>query len=59
MMMKIPAFYLSSFPVNFTDLINDYEFEDNQIIKISYLIKKPNTNLNAELQNEFDEYFMN
>ena len=46
-------------PYNFTDLINDYEFEDNQIIRIPYMIFKPYKKLNKELQNEFNQYFMN
>ena len=35
-MRQIPIFYLSQFPVNYQDLRNEYEFEDNQIIKIQY-----------------------
>ena len=58
----IPLFYISQDPVNFTDLINDYEFEDNQIKRISYLFEKPELNLqkNNEFNNEeFDTYFLN
>ena len=56
-------FYLSQYPFNFTDLINDYEFEDNQIKRISYLISKPKTNLqtsnNGFNEEEFKTYFLN
>ena len=61
----ISRFYLSQFPLNFTDLINDYEFEDNQIKKISYLISKPKLNLQKSgdgdefNDEEFNKYFLN
>ena len=61
----ISRIYLSQFPLNFTDLINDYEFEDNQIKKISYLISKPKLNLQKSgdvdefNDEEFNKYFLN
>ena len=46
---------LSTYPVNYYDLKNDYEFDDNQIIKIAYGIIKPNPKLQTA---EFTDYFM-
>ena len=41
----IPSFYLYRFPLNYSDIIlNDYEFEDNSILRIPYNIIKPNLN---------------
>ena len=52
---RIPKFYLSNYPVNYYDLRNDFEFDDNQIIKISYGLSKPNPKLQTA---EFNDYFM-
>ena len=52
---RIPRFYLSTYPVNYYDLKNDFEFDDNKIIKISYGIIKPNPKLQTA---EFNDYFM-
>ena len=48
---KIPYFKLSDFPVDILNLTsNEYEFDDNQILKINYNIKK---------EIKFDEHLMN
>ena len=53
---KITGFYLYYFPLNYSNIsINDYEFEDNTILRIPYLILKPKLN---EQNKEFDDYFL-
>ena len=50
---KIQEFRLSDFPVDILNLTsNEYEFDDNQILKINYIFYKNN-------DNEFDAYLMN
>ena len=52
----IPSFYLYRFPLNYSDIIlNEYEFEDNSILRIPYNIIKPNLNENNI---DFNRYFM-
>lgn len=39
----LPGFYLEYNPLNYSDFVgNEIEFDDNRIIRISYLILKPN-----------------
>ena len=53
---QIPSFYLYSFPVNYWDITsNDYEFEDNFVLRLSYKLDKPNSRDNND--QEFNQYF--
>ena len=50
---QISHFFLLFYPVFYWNLTaNDYEFEDNYILRLSYKIKKPNFN-----NQEFNQYF--
>ena len=51
----IPGFYLLVNPLNYTEFIeNEFEFEDNKIIRVSYIIGKP------EIKSEkFKQFFIN
>ena len=51
----IPGFYLLINPLNYTEFIeNEFEFEDNKIIRVSYIIGKP------EIKSEkFKQFFIN
>ena len=53
---EIPSFYLLQHPVYYWNLtLNDYEFEDNFILRLSYKIAKPKSaNGNEE---EFNQFF--
>ena len=52
----ISQFFLYSYPVFYWNLTeNDYEFEDNYILRLSYKIDKPD--LNNKYQ-EFNQYFI-
>ena len=55
MINEIYAFYLRYHPVNYSDInLNEFEFEDNKILRISYLLIPPNPQ-----DVEFNEYFHN
>ena len=50
----ISGFYLTIYPLNFSEIsLNDYEFEDNQLLRIPYLIKDSLYKNNIEFQNYF------
>ena len=52
----IYAFRLIYIPLNYTDFMqNEYEFDDNKIIRLSYFIQKPAQNFEFN-SNEFNEY---
>ena len=52
---EISNFNLASFPLNYSDMsLNDYEFEDNQIVRMSYKIKIPNNIKNIQ----FNQYYL-
>ena len=51
-----PRFWLSQFPVKYYSLKNDYEFDDNQIKRISYIIENPFADFQTA---EFTDYVMN
>ena len=51
---RIPNFSLSNFPIYLWDIANEYEFDDNKIIRMKYKIDKREKN---NLQ--FNTYFMN
>ena len=52
----ITSFYLRRSPLNNSDMImNDYEFEDNQTLKMPYGLEIPRKD---QLSSEFDKYFM-
>ena len=47
--------YLHSRPLNYSDLsFNEFEFDSGDILRIPYLIRKPN-----KKNIEFDNYFLN
>ena len=51
----INKFYLISDPLDYSDLnLNEFEFEDNKILRIPYYIEKPNVK-----DREFNEFFHN
>ena len=51
----INKFYLFSDPLDYSDLnLNEFEFEDNKILRIPYYIEKPNVK-----DKEFNEFFHN
>jgi hypothetical protein len=52
--LDIPTFYLIVHPLNYTDLVgNEFEFEDNKILRLSYSIGKP------EIKSEaFEKFFL-
>ena len=55
MLSTISIFYLSFSPLDYSDLIlNEYEFEDNSILRVPYLISKPKINENKE----YNSYFL-
>ena len=50
----ISGFYFSSNPLNYEELIqNEFEFEDNKIIRISYIIEKPEAK-----SEQFKQFFL-
>ena len=56
MMRVISGFYLFNFPLDYSSLIlNEYEFEDDSILRIPYLIRKPELNENEEFNNYFSK----
>ena len=51
---SISGYYLMAAPLNYTDLTqNEFEFEDNKIIRVSYIIIKP-----KEENKEFNRFFL-
>ena len=55
MLSTISIFYLSFSPLDYSDLIlNEYEFEDNSILRVPYLISKPN----PKESEEYNSYFL-
>ena len=50
-----PRFWLSLFPVKYYSLKNDYEFDDNQIKRISYKVENPFADFQTA---EFTDYVM-
>ena len=47
-------FYLMNLPLNYTDFVgNEFEFDDNRILRISYLIEKPEIK-----SKEFKQFFL-
>ena len=53
---QIPSFYLFQYPVYYWNLtLNDYEFEDNFILRLSYKIEKPKA-VNGH-EEEFNKFF--
>ena len=53
---QICNFELNNFPMNYTDLIlNEYEFDDNKILRLGYYIEKPKILNNLK----FDNYILN
>ena len=57
MINYLDSFGLRDFPVDYKDLINDYEFEDNQIKRIVYYINKPSINkIKSVLNEEIEKY---
>ena len=52
--MYISGFYFPSNPLNYEELIqNEFEFEDNKIIRISYIIEKPEAK-----SEQFKQFFL-
>ena len=52
----ITYFYLNFYPLNYTDMsLNEYEFENGEILKIPYIIKNIKSN-NIEFDNFFKNY---
>ena len=52
----IPNFILSYFPVDYSDLYNEYEFDDNSLIKLMYFNNFDSINENDI---EFNNYYLN
>ena len=56
MMKAISGFYVSSFPLDYSNLVlNEYEFEDNSILRLPYYISKPESNDNVEFNSFFSK----
>ena len=51
---KIPSYYLNEFPNNFSDMFNEYEFEDNKILRLKNLYNIVEESGN---ESEFGRYF--
>jgi hypothetical protein len=52
----ITKIFLDSNPINYSDIsMNDYEFDDNQTLKIQYEVLALNTNTNKQLGNYFKD----
>ena len=55
MMSTVTGFYIDFFPLDHSDLtLNEYEFEDNSILRIPYYISKPN----PKESEEYNSYFL-
>ena len=56
----IPSFFLYSYPVEYSDLYNDYEFDDNEIIRLFYINNFESVkSTNVEFNNYFLKVFKN